>query len=312
MSEDNDDIFSSIAGHEGAQAFISAALRKGEPHVLMHGPPGCGKSAFGLAMDDAIPGVDYRDCRHVTPSKLREALRADPPILILDEIDSLSEKGYGILNTPLERGVVEYDSPQGDTYQEEIRTQVFAMCNWPKELPDDVRDRFRKVEFEAYDDEEFLEVCEVMLVEQVDWVEEPKQGRAIGRIVQSQTGENDAREARDLARLGNDVREVKQLASARHNPDAEMDVEPLSVTEVAAAQDELEREELTKTLARELVDDDDAEGAESDEEPTGEEAAESSELSGENPQGSTPETDTPEDAVEEAVEEEVQKAAESA
>lgn len=298
-----DDVFASVAGHNGAKAFVSAALRKGETHVLLHGPPGCGKSAFLMAMDDNIPGVDYRDCRHITPSKLREAIRANPSILILDEIDSLSEKGYGILNTPMERGIVEYDSPQGETYEEEVRTQFFAACNWPKELPDDVRDRFQPIEFEAYDDEEFLEVCEVMLLHQVDWIEKPEQGRAIAKIVQHRSGENNAREARDLARLANSVDEVKQLAAARHDPEADMEVEPLSVSDVAAAEREMEREELTQTLARELVEKSRG-GAEGSEEN----GSRSRDPGGEGGEDGSPDAEV-EAAVEEAVEEEVGKAA---
>jgi len=199
--DSENDVFSGVVGHGGAKAFIGAALRKGETHVLLHGPPASGKSVMMTALEDNMPEgvVVYRDSKQITPSRLREVLREDPPILILDEIDALDNDAYDVLSIPMEHGRLLADSNE--------------------------------------------------------WIHTEEDAREIGRVVSEQVGEDDPRAARDIANLASSVEEAKQLASVRHNPDADVDVGPLKPSEVARARETgtVSNDELTEQMVQELV-----------------------------------------------------------
>lgn len=246
------DIFRDIYGHHGARAFLGAALRDGDTHVLLEGPPGSGKSVFLLALEENVPGTLYRDGDQITAASLRDALKEDPPILLIDEIDALDTEAYDVLSLPLEHGRLVRDSAR-ESYDVEVDTQVIAACNHADELPEHIANRFQKQEFEEYGEGEFLELCEHMLVSEIEWIDSESKARQAAEKIYEITGEADPRSTRDIARMSRSIDEIGTLATAMNDPDADVEVQPLFPGEVKRSQGEVGKVHLRKTLAREMV-----------------------------------------------------------
>lgn len=290
------DVFRNIYGHHGSRVFLGAALRDGDTHVLLEGPPGSGKSVFLLALEENVPGTIYRDGDQITAASLRDALKDDPPILLIDEIDALDTEAYDVLSLPLEHGRLVRDSAR-ESYDVEVDTQVIAACNHADELPEHIANRFQTQEFEEYGDEEFLELCEHMLVSEIEWIDSEAEARKAAEKIYSITGEADPRSTRDIARMSRSIDEIDTLATAMDDPDADVEVQPLFPGEIKRAQGEVGKVHLRKTLTQEMVGQ--AGGASSGDEPQGSDAEDGPPAEGES---------EVEDEIEAAVEEAVAEA----
>jgi hypothetical protein len=246
MDDKQDGIFSALIGHAGAKAILRSALRRGDIHLMLTGPPASGKSVALLAIEEAIDGARYEDARGFTERKLRDKLAENPPALLLDEFDNMQTDAFKALNLSLEQGRVT-KNVTGDAYDKEIDTQVFVACNYPDRLADDVRDRFVEVEFDPYSREEFIEVCSVLLPEQVEWVREAANsaqiGAMIGEVVWDKTDSHSPRTARDAARLADSPSRVEPIVKALNDSKADVDSEPVTVEELPHSEWETDSED---------------------------------------------------------------------
>jgi len=228
-------IFAPLVGHSGAKAILRSSLRQGTVHVLLAGPPASGKSVALLAIEDAIPDARYIEGRGLTERKLRDILSDNPPALLIDEFDNMIPAAYGALNTALEQGRVT-KSVTGEEFDVSIDTQVMAACNDRHDAPRDVRDRFVDVPFEAYDRDEFIDVCEVLLPQQVPWVDAEGSPAATARHIADTVWEHmdtrSPRKARDAARLAGDRSRVEAIVRAMVDPKADVESEPLFADEL--------------------------------------------------------------------------------
>lgn len=310
------DVFEGVYGHDGAKTVVSAALRSGDTHILFEGPPGSGKSALLLALESNVPGVMYRDGDQITAAKLRDVLKSDPPILLLDEIDALDNDAYDVLSTPMEHGRLVRDSAR-ESYDVDVGTQVIGACNRREDLPEHIQSRFRVLAFEPYDEDEYIEVCAKMLTSEVDWVESEPQARSVAKKVKEVTGQADPREARDTAQMATSFDEIDELSRALHDPDADIDAGPLRPEEVARAVPAVGRQRLRETLADEMVrhSRERADGGDGDD-PGSEEARSPASNPGEKPGKHTSAAARPDgsgrDGVDEAIEEDIESVVEDA
>ncbi|MEF8808922.1 ATP-binding protein [Natronomonas sp.] len=310
------DVFEGVYGHDGAKTVVSAALRGGDTHVLFEGPPGSGKSALLLALESNVPGVMYRDGDQITAAKLRDVLKSDPPILLIDEIDALDNDAYDVLSTPMEHGRLVRDSAR-ESYDVDVGTQVIAACNHREELPEHIQSRFRVLAFEPYDENEYIEVCAKMLSNEIDWVESESQARSVAKKVKEVTGQADPREARDTAQMATSFEEIDELARALHEPDADIDAGPLRPEDIARAVPEVGKERLRETLAEEMVrhSRERADGGDGDE-PDPEEVGSPASNPGEKPGKHTSPAARPDgsgrDGVDEAIEDDIESVVEDA
>lgn len=246
-TDERDGIFSNVVGHSGAKAVCRNALRRGDVHVMLQGPPASGKSTMLSAIEQNVPGTIYRDCKRFTGTRIQSVLKEDPPILLLDEFDALGQDDYDVLSNPLEHGRVTEDTDR-EQYDIEIGTQVVAAANHTAHVPDNIMSRFRVVPFEGYEEDEALEVCERMLPENVEWIEAEEQAREVAEIVNETIDTHDPREVRDVARLSSSIEEVEHMSMAITDADAEVDSDPLDPTEVERAKTEVGREELKQQV----------------------------------------------------------------
>lgn len=289
---EQEDVFGDIYGHNGAKVFIGNALRDGGVHVALQGPPGSGKSTFLLALEANVPGTIYRDGDQITAAKLRDVLKNDPPILLIDEIDALDNEAYDVLSTPLEHGRLVRDSAR-ETYDVEVGTQVIAACNDLGELPENIRNRFQVQNFQKYDEQQFLDLCEKMLVNEVEWVDSGEDARKAGKLVMGITGEPDPRTTRDVAQMAQSMDEIEAMTAAMEDPDADVEAKPLAPGDIARAEDEVAKAELRDTLVEDMM-----ESTRPEPEPEGETGATGEDVSEETAESIDGEI---EEAVEEAV-----------
>lgn len=243
---DRVDIFADVYGHEGAKLLLRNALRSGETHVLMIGPPGSGKSLLLQSLEQNLPGVEYWDSKALKPSKLQEILSLDPPILLLDEFHRMSPECYDVLTTPMETGRIQKGSAN-ESYDRKIDTQIIASCNPTDRIPARLESRFGEpIVFEEYSEKEYYEVCERMLVKDIEWIETPTQAREVAEVARQFSETTDPRSARNIARLADSFDEVDKVAKALHDPDAEVGGVSLSPIEIAQTREQVERERLTQ------------------------------------------------------------------
>jgi hypothetical protein len=231
MEQDHDGVFTPLIGHNGAKAILRGALQRGDVHLLLSGPPASGKSVALLAIEEAIDSATYVDAAGFTERKLRDTLADNPPALLVDEFDNMKPDVFRALNTALEQGRVT-KQVTGDSYDEEINTQVIVACNHPEDLPGDVADRFVQVAFDPYTREEYIDVCEILLPRQVEWVAETDDpggaARHIAKTVWDKTDANSPRTARDAARLAASPGRVAAIVRAMNDPKADVDSDPIT------------------------------------------------------------------------------------
>lgn len=224
-------VLAPLIGHEGAKAVLRAALRRGDVHILLEGPPASGKSVALLAIEDAVPNATFKDARGFTETQLREVLAENYDILLMDELDAAKASAYEALPVPMEQGRVTKDTAH-ESYDIEIDTQIIAACNDASSLPEHVNSRFRTVRFEEYDRDTFIEVCARLLYDQIGWVTSIEGAKEVARVVDDATGTRDPREVLDAAKLAGEAGRVREMAVALQDADADVQSDSISPEEI--------------------------------------------------------------------------------
>lgn len=226
-------VFDALIGLDGAKAILRAALRSGDVHILLEGPPASGKSAALTAIEEHIPNTKYADAAGYTEVQLREQFAADPAILCLDEIDAMRNGAYEAMSMPMEQQRVTKNTARSQ-YDVEISTQVIAACNSATDLPAHTADRFRTVTMPEYTVDEYVEVCAILLPRIVSWVDTPDEAREVAHSVYDAIGSRSPRDARDVAKLAGQPNNVASIAEALEDPTAVVESDPITPDEITA------------------------------------------------------------------------------
>ena len=224
-------ILSPLIGHKGAKAILRKVLRKGEPHILLEGPPASGKSVALECIEKHVPGAKMEDGKGLTERGLRDLLAEDPPILLIDELDAADGDVYEALSMSMESGRVTKRTANEDV-DVTINTQIIAACNDADSMFDHTDSRFRVLTFEGYSKGEFVRVCAKLLPREVDWVETESTGAKIGKVVCERLGTCDPREARDAAKLADSIEEVPDMCRALNDPSVDIESSPIQPSEL--------------------------------------------------------------------------------
>lgn len=231
MTSESQGIFSSLIGHGGAKAVLRAAIRQGGVHIMLEGPPASGKSVALLCIEEYVPGAHYKGARGFTERELRDQFARNPEILLLDELDAAKNDAYEAMSMPMEQGRVTKDTNH-EQYDKDVDVQVFAAVNDASDLPAHTASRFRTLTFEEYTHDEFVDVCERLLVEAVEWVATGEDARYIAEKVYNSIGSRDPRDARDAARLAGQLDQVDTMAEAIADPKADVESVPITEAEI--------------------------------------------------------------------------------
>ncbi len=154
------DLFDDIIGYNDLKEIIIGAVEsEAKVHWLFHGPPASAKTMFILEMEDKIPEARLTIGSRTTKSGLHWMLLTDhPKILLFDELDKSNNTIYSSLLSLLETGriIITQKSISVDEY---IGLVMFATANRLSKIPPELLSRFQLLEFPAYTEEEFMNIC---------------------------------------------------------------------------------------------------------------------------------------------------------
>lgn len=226
METSENGILAGLIGHRGAKAVLRAALRSGESHVLLTGPPASGKSVALEAVSENVPGAEYHDASGFSSAELRETFRLSPSVLCLDEIDSMGAGCYDVLQMPMEQGRVT-KSTRTESYDVAVDSQIVAACNTSSELPAQITSRFREIGFEEYDLEAYLRVCGELLIQEAEWISDKYVAWSFADDVYVVLGTLDVRDPRDAARMTRGYSEAMSVVRGIDDPNADVESDPI-------------------------------------------------------------------------------------
>jgi len=199
-----DDIFEPIVGHEDIKELFLASLHSDDPvHILLLGPPASGKTVF-LEEVKRIQNAEFLVGSSTTgPGLLDELFENRPKHILIDEFDKMDKSDYGNLLSLQESGLVK--ETKGNEKRREMKLRgatIYGSANRLENVPDENLSRFLGdpvIELEQYNDEEFKQVVENVLVMRED--AEVEIAKLIADIISERTGVRDFRECRRIYRL---------------------------------------------------------------------------------------------------------------
>jgi len=159
-------VFREIVGHDSTKNIIGMALNAERPtHVLLIGPPGCGKSEFlkQIGLNYTKKSV-YVDGSYGSKAGMHEKLYANKhrvKYLLLDEIEKLKPMDQQGLLTLMESCRLS-KTTKTESYDIPLKVWVFATCNQTKILGP-LQDRFVPQYFKEYTRAESIDIAESRL-----------------------------------------------------------------------------------------------------------------------------------------------------
>jgi len=212
---DVDTLFTDVVGYEMEKKYYRRTLRKEEwVHHLLWGEPGSGKSMMLDSIVDNVKGArrTVLSGNQTSAQGIVDMLKVErPPVLVVEEIEKGSKADREALMTLCGSGYIQETKADGRSAERmSLDTIVFAAGNDLEAItPPSLRDRFMAWEFDAYNREEFVEVCEKVLPRDIDVG--PDLAAVIARTLHDETRCTSVRIAEKVGRLAETEEEVKEL-----------------------------------------------------------------------------------------------------
>jgi Holliday junction DNA helicase RuvB len=203
----NQDIFSGIVGHELLkEEFHKALVSEKTLHIILVGPPGCGKSQFLLAMKKAIPASEFIDGSYGSKAGVVSMLLdKEPRYLLIDEIDKLEERDQIALFNLMESGIVSRTLRSGKV-EKKMKVTVFATANTDETLLPPLLSRFFALYLREYPDEDFKELAIKAIAPRENI--QPEVALHIAVSVLRKLGSRDLRDVIKIAQRATTIEEV--------------------------------------------------------------------------------------------------------
>lgn len=170
----DESMFAGVVGYDIVKKKIIMSLRARKPvHVLLIGPPGIGKSIFLDSIRDFLKKKNA--CvEHVEAVKglttsvgivdtLLSMPRDIPCVLLVDEIDKLSQEDLGVLYRLAESGEIIVKKHKKNIY-EQRKVWIIAACNDDSKLSDPLKDRFTKIRFKNLTPDQYRKFVPQILI----------------------------------------------------------------------------------------------------------------------------------------------------
>ena len=211
-SEDQipEDLFDVVIGHEPVKDLLHRSMSTDQQtHFRLQGESSTAKSVF-LTELERLPGAVYRSASGMTEVGLLDILMNDQPeYLLFDEIDKAEKDCYTPLYELTEHGRVQ-KTISGSKVNIELNCNLVVTLNHPEQLPEELRKRMVKLQFDEYDDSEYIEIVTRVLQNKFDMDEEV--ASFIAEYQLEELDDKNVREPEQIAKLSeNDKEDVKQV-----------------------------------------------------------------------------------------------------
>lgn len=202
------DIFDSIYGHELIKQLLKSIIHASAPvHLLLAGPPGCGKTEFCKALKEFYPQlVIWLEGENVTVAGIIQQLVEKPnaKFIIYNEVGDAKPPVRLALLEILENGTVS-KTMKTETFKINHPVWFIGTTNEIKNIPKQFLNRLIVKQIEPYTQEQFIEVGVFTAVKQGVTKEVAEH---IAKSVLDKFGITALRRCRDLARMSKTVADV--------------------------------------------------------------------------------------------------------
>lgn len=194
-----DDLFEEVIGYDDVKWLLRRGMSTDKiTNFLFLGPPGSAKTVFLMCIEK-LGEAEFISAPEATgPGFIDVLFENEPKYMLLDELEDMPNSHQKSLSQYTETGIVK-ETKYGKDRAMKTNTKTLATANDGSQILDHIEDRFTTLEFEPYDFEEFVEVCEHVLPMKED--KSKTESRMIAEAVWDYTSEGDVRQAIQIARL---------------------------------------------------------------------------------------------------------------
>ena len=158
------ELFDDIVGHDQVKYWLERLLKtEGAGGCLMLGPPASAKTMFLSAIAERMGGQYYTGTGATRRGIQRYIIDTRPNILIIDELDKLSDYDQSALLSVLESGLVT-ELKVGRTSRTQIDIKIFAAGNYERNISPLLKSRFRPYifHFKPYTKQEYIDIIKTI------------------------------------------------------------------------------------------------------------------------------------------------------
>lgn len=155
------EIFDDVVGYEDIKFIMRRSIATDDiVNILMVGPPGSAKTVFLMCINKLSDSVYISGKPTSGPGFMDKMFDEEPRYMAIDELDQMDSNDQEILSEYTETGMVVETKGNNKSREMRTNTKTFAACNNPRDILDNIENRFIDIHFEPYSYEEFIEVCE--------------------------------------------------------------------------------------------------------------------------------------------------------
>lgn len=194
-----DGVFDKVIGYEDVKwLFKRAMTTDGITNILLVGPPGSAKTVFLMCIEELGDAQFISGKPTSGPGVLDVMFEETPKYMLIDEMDDMEGEAQQVLSQYTETGIVD-ETKIGKTRKMKTNTKTFGSANTTDSIINQIEDRFLDLHFDPYTKEEFIEVCNHILVNSEGKNEDV--ATAIAEGVWDIEGSGDVRKAIQVARI---------------------------------------------------------------------------------------------------------------
>lgn len=197
--EDLEGVFDDVIGYEKVKWLFKRGMSTDEiTNFLLVGPPGSAKTVFLMCISK-LDGAEFVPATETSASGFINMLFEDrPKYMLFDELDDAEKEDQKSLSQYTETGIVR-ETKYGKKRAIKTNTKTFATANHIDQIMGHIKDRFTILHFDAYDYDDYAEVCEHILPKNEGKTKQ--EARLIADALWERSGTGDVRQAIQVSRL---------------------------------------------------------------------------------------------------------------